>query len=326
MDKIKLGNTDIYVTPIGMGVLTIGHTQLHLPISEGASVIRYALERGINFLDTAEYYRTYPYIRRALDDLRPSFTQGILERPVIVSKSLSSGYKGMQRAIDACRKALNIDQVDIFLMHEIREAPDFEVHNGAWECLQESKEKGHVKAIGISTHHIDVVEQACDTPGMDVIFPLINMKSIGIRKGHEFGKKEEMAQAIQKASEKGIGVFGMKVLGGGNLIRSYGEALNYVRDLPGMDSIMIGMGREKDVNAAVAWAEGTLADDYTPDTSHKIMFVDRGDCEGCGVCVVRCTSKAIELDEFGIATVDNDKCVICGYCAPVCPTRALVYL
>ena len=66
MEKIKLGNTDIYVTPVGLGVLTIGFTQLDLPLDEGAAVVRYAYEKGINLFDTAQYYETYPYMREAL--------------------------------------------------------------------------------------------------------------------------------------------------------------------------------------------------------------------------------------------------------------------
>lgn len=46
MNKVKLGNTDIYVTPVGMGVLTIGFTQLQLPLKEGAEIVRYAYDRG----------------------------------------------------------------------------------------------------------------------------------------------------------------------------------------------------------------------------------------------------------------------------------------
>ncbi|NCB44437.1 MAG: aldo/keto reductase, partial [Clostridia bacterium] len=66
MEKRKLGSLDFMVTPIGFGVLTVGNTQLNLPVSKGAEILRYALERGINFLDTAQYYETYPYIREAL--------------------------------------------------------------------------------------------------------------------------------------------------------------------------------------------------------------------------------------------------------------------
>jgi aryl-alcohol dehydrogenase-like predicted oxidoreductase len=58
--KNYLGNTGLLVTEAGFGVLTVGKTQLNLTVDEGAAVLRYALERGINFLDTAEYYETYP--------------------------------------------------------------------------------------------------------------------------------------------------------------------------------------------------------------------------------------------------------------------------
>ena len=66
MKKKILGNTKLEVTPVGFGVLTVGQTQLNLPVQEGASVLRYALESGINFLDTAQYYQTYSYMKEAL--------------------------------------------------------------------------------------------------------------------------------------------------------------------------------------------------------------------------------------------------------------------
>ena len=62
-----LGRTGLAVSCVGIGVLPMGPGQLDLPLDEGASVICDALRRGINFIDTAQYYRTYPYIRRALE-------------------------------------------------------------------------------------------------------------------------------------------------------------------------------------------------------------------------------------------------------------------
>ena len=66
-----LGRTGLAVSCVGIGVLPMGPGQLDLPLDEGASVICDALRRGINFIDTAQYYRTYPYIRRALEVMRP---------------------------------------------------------------------------------------------------------------------------------------------------------------------------------------------------------------------------------------------------------------
>ena len=326
MDKKQLGATDIFVTPVGMGVLTVGATQLALSLEEGARLVRYALEQGINFLDTAECYMTYPQIRRALDGLAPSFAQGALPRPVIASKSLACDYEGMRRAVDDCRSALDLDVIDIFLLHEVRQQPDLKDRSGAWACLQDEKAKGRVKAVGVSTHHTDVVSEAAGIPGMEILFPLINFRGLGIRKGAGPGTKEEMAEAIRHASMRGAGVFAMKAFGGGNLAGDYTKALGYAASLPGVDSVMIGMGCKKDVDDAVAFFEGRLPDDFAPDVARKRMFVDRGDCEGCGACTARCTSKAIRLDDEGIAAVDSESCVLCGYCTPVCPTRALIML
>jgi len=89
---------------------------------------------------------------------------------------------------------------------------------------------------------------------------------------------------------------------------------------------MIGMGCEKDVDEAVAYFNCRLSKDFKPDTDEKHVFVVRGDCEGCGACVERCTSKAIHLDNEGIAVIDINACVKCSYCMPVCPSLALVLL
>jgi len=219
-----------------------------------------------------------------------------------------------------------MDQIDIFLLHEVKQPPGLIGRSGAWACLQDAKAKGLVKAIGVSTHHVDAALEAVGTPGVDILFPLINFKGLGIRKGDGSGTREEMEGAIRAASEKGIGVFVMKAFGGGNLSSDYICALDYVRGLPGVDSVMIGMGCGRDVDDAVAYFENRLPKDFVPDVSRKRMFIDRGDCEGCGACVRRCMSNAILIDDEGIAVIDEKACILCSYCAAVCPTRALIML
>jgi len=318
MKKTPLGNTGLTVSQVGFGVLTIGGSQLNLPLSEGAAVLRHALERGINFLDTAQYYRTYPYIREAL--------KGTNYNPVIVSKCLYGSYEEMQEAIEEARKELDRDVIEVFLMHEVRSDPDWDLRAGAWECLQDFKAKGIVKAVGISTHHVDVAHRAATTPDLDVLFPLINFKSLGIRDGQGPGTKEDMAHAIKVAAEAGKGVFGMKVFGGGILTGSYREAIQYVRDLPGISSLMVGFGCTEEVDRIIELMEGTLSPDYVPDMSKKRIFIDQGDCEGCRACLHRCPNHAIYMNETGQANVRYDICLTCGYCAPVCPVRAIIML
>lgn len=321
MKKNKLGNTDLYVTPIGLGVLTIGYTQLDLPLKDGASIVRYAYDKGINLFDTAQYYETYPYIREAFKDIDLSADNP--DRPVIASKSLDHSYEEMEAAILECLEALDLQQIDIFKMHEVRQDPDWYDRAGAWQCLLDYKAKGIVKAIGVSTHHIDVVERMADVPECDIVFPLINYAGLGIRKGAGAGTAEEMAAAIQKCLDAGKGIFAMKAFGGGNLTGSYMKALNYVADL-GCHSIMVGMGKKSEIDDLVRYAEGNLPEDYQPETRFKKIHIDQGDCEACYACLDRCPNRAIYINDAGLADVNYDVCLTCGYCAPVCPVRAII--
>ena len=321
MKTNQLGNTRIQVTPVGLGVLTIGNTQLDLPLHEGARIVRYAYDQGIRFFDTAQYYETYPYIREAFADVDCSKENP--DRPVIASKSLDLSYEEMEAAIEEALRELDLEYIDVFLLHEVRQDPDWDSRAGAWQCLQDYKAKGVIGAIGVSTHHIDVVQRMINVPECDIVFPLINYAGLGIRKGAEPGTAEEMAEAIRQCLAVGKGVFAMKAFGGGNLSGQYRKALDYVQSL-GVHSIMVGMGKEEEVDRLISYAEGTLPEDYAPDISAKRIHVDQGDCEGCGNCIDRCPNKAIFRNENGLAEVNYDICLTCGYCAPVCPVRAII--
>ena len=166
------------VSVAGFGVLPMGPSQLALPVEEGAELLKYALRHGINFIDTAQYYRTYPYIKKALE-------QGEFDDVIICSKSLRPDYEGMMEAIAEAREALNREVIDIFLMHEVRSG-QLELRSGAWQALQDAKKAGLVRAVGLSTHHVDVTKAAAAIEDLDVVFPLINYAWLGIRKGDAF--------------------------------------------------------------------------------------------------------------------------------------------
>ncbi|QIB69438.1 4Fe-4S dicluster domain-containing protein [Aminipila butyrica] len=318
MEKKVLGNTGLAVTPVGFGVLTMGKTQLDKPLYEGAALLRYALEQGLNFLDTAQYYETYPYIREAL--------KGTNYEPIISSKCLDPSYSQMKAAVEEARSELNRDVIDIFLLHEVRSQEDWQNRSGAWSYLQEAREKGLVKAIGVSTHHVDVAWQAAQEQELNVLFPLINFRSLGIRKGNQPGTKEEMAAAIEKNAAEGKGVFTMKVFGGGNLTGHYLEALDYVRSLAGISSMMIGFGQNQEVDRILEYLDGSIDPHYRPDMTKKQIHIDKGDCESCGACIRRCPNQALSWSPEGQAAVDHQRCLTCGYCAPVCPVRAILLL
>ena len=323
MKRIRLGLSGIEVSAVGMGTLTMGFSQKNLSVEEGARIIVHAVKSGINFLDTAQYYDTYRYLKPALDTIKSDKT---LETPIVCSKTLETDYEGAAAAVDECLEQLGLEQVDIFLLHEVRGISDLEERREAWTALQDKKKAGLIRSIGISTHHVDACRAAIELESCDVVFPLINKAGMGIRDGEGPGTRDGMEDAINLCSERGLGVFTMKAFGGGNIIEDYVECLDYVTSLDGVDAVMLGMGCSEEVDTAVKYFEGKLERDYRPDISKKRMMVDQSDCEGCGTCKARCVSEAIFWNDNGLAEISVEKCVRCGYCAPVCPVRAIVFL
>lgn len=312
MEYTVLGRTGITVSKMCFGSLVIGPLQLNLPTAEGAKVIRAALERGVNFIDTADLYETYAHIKEAM--------KGFGSKPVIATKSYAYTADVAAKSVERARKALDTDVIDIFLMHEQESRLTLRGHREALEYYLNEREKGRIRAVGVSTHNIEVVRAICDMPEIDVIHPLINKTGIGIGDG----TIDEMLDAVRAAYEKGKGVYGMKPLGGGNLINSYDECMGFVLGLPFVHSIAVGMQNIDEVEMNVIKFEGGRIPDRLRESAvlrKKRLHIDYW-CEACGKCVERCRQGALSLID-GKIVVDNEKCLLCGYCGSVCPQFAI---
>jgi aryl-alcohol dehydrogenase-like predicted oxidoreductase/NAD-dependent dihydropyrimidine dehydrogenase PreA subunit len=308
----KLGNTGIEVSRLCFGALTIGPLQANLSPEEGGKVIRYALEQGVNFIDTAQLYGTYEHIRLALEDFE--------RETIIVSKSYAVDYDEMKKAVEEARKKLQRDVVDIFMLHEQESGLTLKGHRRALDYLVEAKSKGYIRAIGISTHATKAVHAAALLPEIDVIHPLINLSGIGILDG----TREEMEEATEFAASLGKGLYAMKALGGGSLIPKAKEAFEYILDKPHFASVAVGMRRisEVDLNLKLFSSKIPKEEEWqNVATEPRKLHIDYW-CIGCGACARRCRQGAIKIIN-GKAVVDHKKCVRCAYCASVCPEFAI---
>src|SRR5690554_7505386 len=66
MEYRYLGNTGIKVSRMCFGSLTIGPLQADLSVDDGLKCIETAMDHGVNFIDTADLYGTYPHIRQVI--------------------------------------------------------------------------------------------------------------------------------------------------------------------------------------------------------------------------------------------------------------------
>ncbi len=313
MKRFRLGKTGIEVTELCFGALPMGPLQKNMDEDEAASIVARTLSGGVNFIDTAQVYATYGPIKKALE------ITGM--RPVIASKCNASEYGKMEEAVHEALELMGIDYIDIFHLHAARGDKNlFRSRAGALKALCDLKEKGIVRAVGASGHSTEMISAAADVEELDVVFPLVNYKGMGIIEG----TLDDMLRSIEKCDRAGKGLYFMKVLAGGNLAEEYGKALAWARSL-GDYPIALGMVSEKEVDYNLAYFNSDKPEsipDPTFSDFKKRFNVVRLVCTGCGSCIETCASQAIVFSE-GKAFIQLEKCVMCGYCVGVCPVVAI---
>ncbi|HHY14182.1 MAG TPA: 4Fe-4S binding protein [Thermoanaerobacterales bacterium] len=161
-----------------------------------------------------------------------------------------------------------------------------------------------------------MVRRAVNIPEIEIIHPLINIKGLGIPDG----TVNDMLIEVEKAYNNGKGIYGMKPLGGGNLIKSYDSAIDFVLGIPHLSSIALGMKTKEEVIANVMKFKGinipqSLKSTLAKQTKNVIV---EDWCIGCGRCAVKCPQKAIKIID-GKAYINKELCILCGYCSGYCP-------
>jgi aryl-alcohol dehydrogenase-like predicted oxidoreductase len=307
LQRVELGLQGPMVSEICFGSLAISPLQGRVSEQEGQEILRYAVTKGIDWVDTAEIYDNYKQLKPVLKE-HPELK--------VVTKSYSVTSKELFNSLEKARRQLDREIIDIFLLHEQESHLTLKGHAQAWNALLEAKAKGLVKYIGISTHAIQGVRAGALQPGLDIIHPLINFQGLGIIDG----SLQEMLEAIGFASELGIGMYAMKVFGGGHLAKEPEKALKFIRNIPGIQAMALGMSSIQEVEYNLALISGQ---EVTEELRNSIIHRERklyiADwCQGCGNCVRTCPQKALYLKD-GQACLQSESCILCGYCGRSCP-------
>ena len=247
VERGKIGARGPVASRLLFGTLTMGPGQRDLPPERGGELICYAADKGVDFLDTAEYYHTYPHVREALKVKRDL---------VVCTKSYAYDRDGAKRSLELAQEGIGREYIDIFLMHEQESEMTMRGHREAFDYYRDMRAAGVIGAIGISTHYINAARYAVRYPDLDILFPIINYRGLGIVDG----TREEMEQAIFAAHSAGIGVLAMKALGGGHMIEQREEAFRYIRALPGIDAVAVGMQSEAEIDYNAALFSGETPD------------------------------------------------------------------
>lgn len=167
MQKKRLGNSDLELTPVGVGAWAMGGGGWAFawgPQDDDESIqaIHAALDRGVNWIDTAAVYglgHSEEVVARALEGRanRPYvFTkcERVWDEKGQISKSLKRD--SIRRECDASLRRLKVDCIDLYQIHWPE--PDEDVEEG-WETMARLKEEGKVRWIGVSNFNVAQMER-----------------------------------------------------------------------------------------------------------------------------------------------------------------------
>ncbi|MFS0638826.1 aldo/keto reductase [Mesobacillus foraminis] len=174
VNKTRIGKTDLYVNPIGLGTNAVGGHNLFPNLDEqvGGKLVQSGLDNGINFLDTAFIYgpkRSEEIIGEVLKD------RGNRSEIVIATKA-SHKFVGqeivqdnspafLKKSVEESLKRLQTDYIDLFYIH----FPDQDTpKDEAVGALKQLKDEGKIRAIGVSNFSIDQLKEANKDGYVDV--------------------------------------------------------------------------------------------------------------------------------------------------------------
>ncbi len=198
MEKRILGKTGWALSVIGFGAIKLPR----LNREECCRLLHSALDRGINFIDTADCYGdSEEKIGQALQNRRKEF--------YLATKVDERDAQGVRAKLERSLRRLRTDWIDLLLFHDVRGGEYEKIFaTGGLEELQKAQQEGKIRAIGISIHgSVPMMRQAIESGAFAALMVAYSA----------LDEDRLSAELLPLAAAKGVGLIAMKPLAGGRL-------------------------------------------------------------------------------------------------------------
>jgi aryl-alcohol dehydrogenase-like predicted oxidoreductase len=214
MHTKQLGNSDLSITPIGVGTWAIGGSGWEFGWGaqddrDSILAIREALDAGVNWIDTAAVYglgHSEEVVARALE--------GVPQKPYVFTKfsmiwndrhEIAHSLKAdsVRRECEASLRRLRVDAIDLYQVHW--PDPDAEIEEG-WTTLARLKEEGKVRHLGVSNFDVNQMKRA------QAIAPIASLQP-----PYSLLNRRIEAEILPYAAREGIGVIAYSPMASGLL-------------------------------------------------------------------------------------------------------------
>ncbi len=305
------GNTGIEVSALGFGAMRLpvmGKDHTKIDEERAAEMIRYAIDQGVNYLDTAYVYHSKsfseggssePFLARVLKD-------GYREKVHLATKLpawLVQSPEEMDRYLDEQLQRLGTETIDFYLIHSLNRGTwdNMKVH-GVFDFLDRAIRKGKIRYAGFSYHdNLELFREIVDAYPWTFCQIMYNYYDVNFQAGME---------GLRHAADKGLAVVVMEPLRGGALVSGLPEearkilkeagpertevewALRWVWSQPEVSTILSGMStldqtvENADLADQVSAAPWTAADEEAIDRASRVIrALQRVDCTDCKYCM-----------------------------------------
>lgn len=308
MQYRQFGSLEWQVSALGFGCMRLPTTSddpKDINAEEATRMIRYAIDHGVNYVDTAYPYHGgagEPFVGQALQD-------GYREKVRLATKLPSWKIEtaaDFDRYLDEQRERLQTDFIDFYLLHALKRDHWEKLRDlGVIEWAEGAKSDGRIRYLGFSFHdEYAVFQEIVDAyNGWDFCQIQYNYMDIERQAGQ---------RGLQYAAAKGLAVVIMEPLLGGRLVnppdpiqalwnsaprrRTAADwGLQWLWNQPEVSVVLSGMSTMEQVQENLASADASGIHSLTPE---ELALVDRVREAYQALCPIPCTS--------------------CGYCMP-CP-------
>ena len=346
----RLGRTNLKVSDISFGTSRLRSGEEHL--------IHHAIDRGINYFDSAE-----GYTRGQAEKVLGNALTGKRDQVYLVSKTMigpETKQTEMMERLEKSLKSLKTDYVDIYMNHAVNDVKV--VANPEWlSFIELAKKQGKIRFTGISGHGgylVDCINYALDHDMIDIMLTAYNFGQDpkfyeGLTRRFDWiATQEALPKAISRAKDMDVGVIAMKTLMGARLndMRPYEQdgstysqaAFKWVLSNDEVDALVITMKTTEDIDEFLAASgssqlsriEDQLLKQYTKLNGMSYCKQVCNSCEGSCPAqvpiadVMRTRMYAIDYkdiefakDEYALLESDAASCLTCSGepCKNACP-------